>query len=386
MDGILSRVVSHQCTMTRRISVHRAKAVLFDSDFLTARTQEHGGNHRTAQLVELLVDAGYEVISVRHASSEGNQFIQYFRGLSKFARVTGRICLARSKILTWARNWESFERVALARPEARICLWEQSDRFDTFAASVTAARPVIAVPQNIEALVLNPSLPKRAIKVSCALAAEVDRLRRCAAVFTITNEERWLLAGFGIDAVWLPYYPPRSIAQKLEAVRATRKLGGRRLLLFGNVHNPPTRDGLVAAAQMLAQLQWKTGDAAIWVAGLGTETLASTLPADRFELLGTITSDQLRDLQVQIRAIVVYQRYGAGYLTRVTEFLMAGVPVIGNGIALRSSAHLSGVSIFETKEELQELLARPLPLPQPLSYPRTESARFMAVIDALAKP
>lgn len=331
-----------------------------------------------------MADAGISPIHVRSAGSGAAWVNDYLRGLVLHFRETGQFRYARSLNAPCGRRWAQVREHAALHPEARVFVWEQGDRYDTFDAAVRCGRSIVAVPQNIESLTgVMPSgrSPRSVLK---ELRTEVDRYRRSDAVFVISREEQWLLAGLGVEAIWLPYHPPRERLSQLAAIRSARVGGGGKFLVFGNVYNPPTMDGMIELGRLFAELRLPPDFPRIQVAGLGTETLAGKMPADRFDILGTVSHELLRMLQIEARAVLIYQRFGTGFLTRITEFLHAGVPVLCNDIASRSANHLHGVHTFLNVHELIDLMRQSLSTPVPPVRPTMAINDFTRTIAHLS--
>jgi hypothetical protein len=57
-----------------------------------------------------------------------------------------------------------------------------------------------------------------------------------------------------------------------------------------------------------------------------------------------------------VKAAIVYQECGSGALTKICEFLLAGVPVLANQHAARSYYNCSGVIEFASVAELPLLI------------------------------
>jgi hypothetical protein len=98
-----------------------------------------------------------------------------------------------------------------------------------------------------------------------------------------------------------------------------------------------------------------------------------------------VTDEALFELLAEARGLLVHQDRGAGALSRITEALVAGVPVIANRIAARSTRGYQGVSVYDTPEELRSLIAaagfQALPSLPP---PREAMDRFRRTLAELA--
>ena len=67
-------------------------------------------------------------------------------------------------------------------------------------------------------------------------------------------------------------------------------------------------------------------------------------------------------------------------LTKIPEMLAAGIPVIANRIAARSASHFSGVYIYDSLEELHDLLNKQFGEITIPSLSKNVEARFVRAI------
>lgn len=229
-------------------------------------------------------------------------------------------------------------------------LWENTnDRKMLYLFKATGHR-VIGMPHNIESLVNHNSID--------ALEAEVTNLKHCDIVFAISKEETWLLRLLGLNAHYLPYYPPEKVESFLLSIRQKREnreaSPRKKYALLGSATNTPTRNGmqsLIDYAEVKKSLPFD-----LIVAGFGTESLL--LPShSKISLLGTLSDAKLEQLLVNIDAILIYQPPTTGALTRIPEMLIAGIPVIANFDAARNYYNYKGVHVYSTLDELFSFLS-----------------------------
>lgn len=200
---------------------------------------------------------------------------------------------------------------------------------------LTAGRcPVrIALPQNIEAF--NESSGRSwwpSDRVRNA-ADEMRVLSHYDAVFTIAVEECWLLANMGIEAHFLPYSPPREVAEWLQVLRSTRLArfpdDNDEVVVLGTA-----QERHAEATVRLVRVLQSAGLRPV-VVGYGTTSLRPRI-GDRANLVGEISADRLQALLARCRAVAIVQYGGGGALTRIVELGHAGVPVVAAGVAARS--------------------------------------------------
>lgn len=251
----------------------------------------------------------------------------------------------------WRRGLRRFQR-------AGVALLDDPIYFRPLARALSRAGiPVVALCQNLESLSrsqLNPALQLD------LLARELALLRGCRLVVTISREEAFLLRNLGIPALYLPYEPIASIRQRLEAVRqrraGTRKRG---YLALGTAGNKATLEGMKALLSYWKGPDNKLGGDPLWVAGFWTKKYLSP-PGAGIELLGEIGDASLDDLLASAKALICYQEFGSGALTKIREMLLAGVPVLANAHAARSYHEYEGKGVFEFSrlEDLESAAVR----------------------------
>jgi hypothetical protein len=256
----------------------------------------------------------------------------------------------------YLRLFEQFAEEA--KPD--LFIWESTVGYNLLLAEVLYKKniPVIGLPHNIESLV-SGSRSVFSNKISPDwLPEELTYLRYCDQVFTISAEEQWLLANAGINAAYLPYYPAGNAAKYLLDIRERRQ--GRpfnpkkqkQLLLLGTFYNKPTADGYI---ELLSRIKTNK-DIQIHVAGFGSEQLNTMFSAANIKIWGTVSNEKLAELITLADYGLIHQHASSGSLTRIPELLLAGLPLLLNGYAARSCYHKKGIQIYQSFEELGDLL------------------------------
>ncbi|NVN98367.1 MAG: glycosyltransferase [Geobacteraceae bacterium] len=213
--------------------------------------------------------------------------------------------------------------------------------------------PVIAHCHNIETLSRGQVSSNYQLEL---LRYELGLLTQCRGVVTISSEEAFLLRNLGITTGFLPYHPPEPIKQQLLHIRKLRiDTPKRDFLLLGSAGNVPTRKGMMQLLAAWERMGWASGERLI-VAGYGTEVLREAASIPGVDFCGDINDDTLAGLLIRIRSGIVYQEEGAGALTRIGEYLLAGVPVVVNNHAARSWHNFLGVIEFKRFDELRNIL------------------------------
>jgi hypothetical protein len=265
----------------------------------------------------------------------------------------------------------------------KLLMWESTLNFFPAYLAKSFGFKLLATPQNLESLVATHPFTRSNLPQS--LIHEIAYLSRADAVFCISREEQWLLRQFNIDADFLPYYPSSPVLSNLLKIRESRKESPKhRFLVLGTALNAPTREGMIELLQWLTQIS-KEIPIQIDIAGYGTELLAGHFDNPNFTLHGAVTPPQLNDLLINAKATLAHQTKGAGALCRIPEMIVAGIPVIANAIACRSTSGYSGVYCYDDKKGLADLLSRELDVPEILSRPVGAEERFINCVRQLAQ-
>lgn len=223
------------------------------------------------------------------------------------------------------------------------------------AACSDGRMPIVAFNHNIESLSVEQV---KEGKVLPLLAYELDQLRKCDLCITISREETFILQNLGIRAHYFPYYPPRSIENRMLSIRKKRKGTKKKNLLFvGTVNNRPTGVGLIKLIEAWREHGLADAGQTLLIAGYGTDKYKSYAEeAEGIVFLGQIDDETLDVLLETILATVVYQETGSGALTKIQEMLIAGVPMLANTHAIRSYDNIEGIFEFGRLEQIRELM------------------------------
>ncbi|MGG6287809.1 hypothetical protein ACQ4M3_40155, partial [Leptolyngbya sp. AN03gr2] len=197
-------------------------------------------------------------------------------------------------------------------------------------------------------------------------------------VFCISREEEWLLRTQGANAYYLPYYPPEAVFQRFLEVRAARhnRRENSRFLIHGNANNPPTCKG------MIEQIEWlkKARETLVFevdIVGYGTEKLKEYCDRADFVVHGSVSSEHLHEFLISAKAALIHQVPTSGALTRIPELLIAGIPVIANRNAARSTSDYTGVYQYDDWIELADFMSRSLENPEIPDRPLTQEKRLI---------
>lgn len=352
---------------------------ILHADYIAASGFGQGISHRAAQISELLVRVGVPVLRVEVNPATVSKPIGLAVGLRHLV-IRGYRSPHRLPLLgRYGRVLAALVRFFRAHPDGSCVVWCVSGNWLVPHAAAVCGFKVFAVPMMTESLVEFAHDTMGGGSKWDKLQFEVSHLRMTRAITCSSQEEQWLLNGFGLDADYLPIYPAKALTDHLFKLRQRREIAPpRHILLLSSHTNPANRAGVLRIAELLAASPYLHPP--VILAGLDTERYRGQVPEGVFEIAGTVTQERLDELYVGARAVLIHQRFGTGALTRIPEALFAGVPVICNGIAARSAHHYEGVYTFETAGELAELLTRDLPMPPVPPRPVAAEERFIASV------
>lgn len=319
-----------------------------------------GGSRRLMQVWAILQDLGCEL----RTSARGEGL-----GADRLRRLEkGGNWLQRRRL----RSWAAGRRPAVFRLREISRAWSRDDEIGAgidlaflddpiyflplFETLERRGVPIVAVCHNLESLV--PSQVEKPYAGEL-LRQELDVLSRCRLVVTISREESWLLNNTGIANCFFPYYPLPPVLDRLLAVRRLRsqRPGSGGVLLLANAKNPQSGQGARQAIAAWRRLRLAPRFGPLLVAGFHSERIfAPELFDQQVRLLGTLENSRLDELLAQVSACLCHQENGGGALTRITEMLVAGVPVVASAHAARSHHGTPGLIEFNELDELEQAL------------------------------
>lgn len=251
---------------------------------------------------------------------------------------------------------------------ASAVIWENNlpDFFSLpYLIRKTYSKPVIACPHNIESLVPGQSLRWLGKSKTDFLNEEIRALQYCDNVFTISEEEQWLLNLFDVSAKYLPYYPAGVVFEELNKIRTFRESTGDEgfFLIVGSVSNTPTREGMQKLLKHVTSRSDSANPPEFVVTGYGTDQLAGQFSRKNVTILGYTDQNRLAGLMMGCRAVIINQGHSTGALTKIPEMLVAGIPVLSDDASARSFRRMAGVHIFTSYTDLFELMSVEHPMP-----------------------
>ena len=148
--------------------------------------------------------------------------------------------------------------------------------------------------------------------------------------------------------------------------------------------NRPNRLGMDDLLEYIHRLPKKL-DRDFILIGFGTDCYRNQSTAGQVEIRGEVSEADLTELLINARAVIIHQQWGAGSLTKITEMLVAGVPVLASETAARSHFEHLGVYTYATFDEMVDLLGQPLTLVPLPAVPAAEQ-RFVEMIRRQLRP
>lgn len=336
-------------------------SILHARDF-TPHSGGNGGNRRAQQISEILKTANIETNNIHYSlekTSKAKGIHSYIQNLPESFHAEGLSGF--ESIYKWESRLRLRRSIQSAlnklAPSKSALLWENT-RQGIYVEEALKFCPLIAAPHNLESLVLSrPSKSREGIQdLTYLLKKELLLLSRATEVFCISGEDQWLLSNFGIEASLLPYWPPSTIESTLLNIRLHRSnlfipSDKRLVLVLGTAANPPTCDGIISLVKGLERTGLPS-QCQILIAGFQTDQIGINSNLRQIKVVGPLSNPALEDILRKASACIVHQEYGTGALTRITELLITGIPILANPIAARSAKHLDGVYTYHSFHDL----------------------------------
>jgi hypothetical protein len=330
----------------------------------------NGAEKRTAQITEILKDAEIESLYVKRDGNVKVGLIHIlFHAIPVLKVLTKIIPLSFYKniksILRAIRDYILTERNLLSalKSNAKILIWEctRSDNFFVPLLAQKYRKMVVAIPHNLESLVPNQVSTISLKNAPHWLNEEIKYLSACDMVFCISREETHFLKLFGIKSHYLPYFPTREIESFFIGIRKKRKTRltannqCKNVLMLGSANNQPTRQGMIDRIKFFSSS--RPSEIRLTIGGYYTNTLSDdTEIPDNIHLAGTLTSEQLEKELLETDTILIHQDASSGALTRISEMLLAGIPVLLNSESAKNYYNIDGLYVYENDKQFMDLL------------------------------
>lgn len=345
-----------------------------------------GGSKRTAQISEILAENNiaetwYEpdvtrIFKKSFAAIDGLRVLQQHKIQSTFSK---------SALTQLGFNYYKRQKtMEFYAGKTRLFLWESSrqQNFLMSYAAIEAGFAVIGLPHNLESLVPGQHSDFTDKPAPEWFDEELKSLAQCHHIFTISREEQYLLRLFGLQADYLPYYPPAVVREFLMEIRKKRTEGvdKGKILMLGTAGNKPTEEGMLDRIGYFHS-HITNPDIHLYVAGYLTERLKNQIPENpRIHFLGSLSNEQLAEALTTCSAAWIHQPLSTGALTKIPELMMAGVPIILNADSARSHHHLHGLYVYDNDRDCLKMFNRPLAMPEIPQKPHSLEAHFVDVV------
>lgn len=299
----------------------------------------HGGNRRSAQISSMLRSVSEDVIVVGHDTP--NRYSPVLSLLRHLA--VGLVCVFFSPpVLRLSPSLTTLIKIGFFDSELRkkmknvslesvILIWESTvpAMFPVVERLARKGVRVVAFPHNVEAL----SMPAtRAEGRMRWLAYERRVLSLVRAVICISPQDTWLYSNLGIPATTWSYQVVGTARDGLAEVRDRRQGSSKDTwLIIGTSGNDATRAGLITLLES-AESTTQPGRIALVSRGFPREFICRF---SNVEIFPDLPHDHFVTELVRARALVVFQPWGTGQLTRIQEAIDMGIVVYGNELAAR---------------------------------------------------
>ncbi len=326
----------------------------------------NGGCRRTAQIHEAF--GGLDVTFIQLTAVMPPK-ISFLSRIRHWFRVYNRKKIrSRGQFALWTPDYRPYVYLN----HLKSLLWAQAMRQDSGIELVIIddpvffeplvkkfkkyAIPMVALCQNIESLVSGQTTTSGQKEL---FKREIEILSLCDLIVTVSQDDAAILKKFNLNVIHFPYYPAKSVALRLEKIKEARQRTSKRnFLALGSTNNIPTKNGMIRLIE-----EWtkrglsRTGDQLL-VAGFGTENIKDVAEQDGVQYLGPLPSETLEKTLSEVKACVCYQESTTGVLVRISEMLMANVPVVVNSEAARYYRGQPGIIEFQNFEKLEEALSK----------------------------
>ncbi|MDF9795214.1 hypothetical protein OKW21_000477 [Catalinimonas alkaloidigena] len=241
----------------------------------------------------------------------------------------------------------------------------------------------IALPHNLEALVPGQVSFLSQKRAPNWLTEELKKLTLAEKLFTISHEEAWLLSIYQLGGTYLPYWPADEVYQHLKKIRVKRKNTEKQgALIIGSATNPPTYQGMALVIDYFSNK--KSFQYPIYLAGYQTDKIFNHLYKDcpdTIQFLGAISQERLTELLTEVKCVIINQQNSSGALTKILEFLIAGIPLVVNQESIRSYQNVNGIYPFYCHDQIESYLDQKLGIPSMPQYPEREINYFVNFVN-----
>lgn len=342
----------------------------------------HGGSRRSDQIMELLEKTGIPQYEA-HPCKAG--WAERLEELMLFPKLISDVPPSFRSFGNFRKLWNDMRLLRRNRATAVVV---EGMYWSPLVIAASGTVPVVGVPHNIESLVPMQS-PWLATTAHEDLAMECKLIARMSHCFCICPEDAAIAGKFCSAIHVLPYYPAADHLNWLLQIRRLREASinsssseSSPVLVLGTCGNGPTHLGMKQLMDFLATNAINPSLRVV-VAGHGTEQFeALNIPG--VSVRGRVSDEELSCLMTQARCILVNQFPTSGCLTRITDSLIAGVPVVSNQYGMRGHMLRHGLSGFtELAQGIEFAVTGDLRFPEMPEPPLKSAAEFCEVVRTL---
>ncbi len=212
----------------------------------------------------------------------------------------------------------------------------------------------ITFPQNVESMVPG-SVNGSFSSLEDRFRAEVSLYRGAVQNITISEFDAAIIRSFSASSRVYPFYPVAEKLKWLRLVKASRcHISSGEVLVIGSGFNPPVR---MAMESFMREVSVRgLGRFKVSVAGFGTDVFAG-YKSSTISILGGISDGELGQVLTRVHCALVPVVQSTGFLTRLVDMNLAGVPIVLFGHYLQASGlEKYGIYSVASFENLPEIL------------------------------
>ena len=303
----------------------------------------HGGNRRTAQITEMLTTFDNDVLILGYnLPNRNSSFLQLLR-YALFGMCTAVLhpkIFSLSPTVSTVVNFGYFARqlnaaIKSSEPKQVLLIWESTipAMFPVVRKLSRKGVVVIAFPHNVESLseAVSQGNYSRS-QMHRWLRFELNALSLAKRIFCISPHDTWLYCNWGLNASTWAYQVSDFVAGKMSSIKKLREESIKdTLLIVGTSSNEATKSGMKTL--MDAYLIGKKNHRLSVVSSGMSANIGEEYPG--IDFFPNLADEQFNQILVRTQAIIVFQNWGTGQLTRIHEAHQMGIPVYGNELSGR---------------------------------------------------
>lgn len=299
-----------------------------------------------------------------------------------------------------AADRRAYEDRLRALGDVSLCIFEQTNFHALAAINARLGIRTIAAPWAFESTTMYLAGVVEAVDaLRSRRPAPADRLVLRSAFTSLANElamdasfdgvwflsqvESGLFQACGLPAGYFPYYPAGEARELLQAV-ARRRRPERDLLLVTGSSNAQNMKGLATLLRDLTSGERKSAPRIVVTGVEQSAARFDTAIPSGVHFAGRVDDAEFTRLLESARAVLIPQVCGFGCMTRVTDMLCAGIPVVADSIVANAIGRPPGAE-FVARGEGQWSRACEGLLKSEGEVPREEFAAWLREQESLAR-